>query len=723
MAVPMQLGPESRVQIVSKLTPASVGIHTEEDEADIMGTHYIPVNVQRVSDSLTSKVLGTDSLHGELLTHQVVDLAGADFVQHTVPAHYYDTDDILSQEDLTEEDRRLAAALVAVQFVQQQKQQQQTTVLTSDLLDTKPIVTLPNVNIDKPMTIVNYMQEEEVHQQLMEQQSQERMLKIYQNTPQQEIKLQHLPPLKKVLSNQSMIVTSKYNTRQEEISQVPLPEKTSSETIIGSVMPEMSSSGKPLEEVDSDYDVESRPSHRSLPHKKRIPRKLKAPSTRNIHTKCYKCNKCGETFTTQAAFSAHRLTHASVGNTKRPANNYSCELCNKQFGSQLKFFEHLKSHYEPGGAHQEVGENHIAHPLTPTIQDSFSIKSEFQQVGKEEPQGCVGLPCSVCGKVFRRQKALESHMSVSHPRDNEIEEFSEPEDMMEGIRHVVNIGSGDEDHCDDKIRQWRYSELGMELQDVCLVSPSMDSGNEDTKQPRSPRGKQLSCPQCDRSFNHRNSLLYHIRSHSGQRPHQCEVCGKSFLAASALKVHMRLHSGDKPYKCDFCGKTFRQWGDLKYHVTSLHSDTKQFQCEYCGKDFARKYSLIVHRRIHTGEKNYTCEYCNKTFRASSYLQNHRRIHTGEKPHSCDVCGKPFRVRSDMKRHRTTHSGDKRRNNPPPQESLSDVEAETILPDCSPLNLNVRSNDSDETLVYRECMERETVFLWIPNTQQSILSDE
>ena len=116
-----------------------------------------------------------------------------------------------------------------------------------------------------------------------------------------------------------------------------------------------------------------------------------------------------------------------------------------------------------------------------------------------------------------------------------------------------------------------------------------------------------------------------------------------------------MHSGDKPYKCDDCGRHFRQWGDLKYHSMSIHSEQRQFQCEYCGKDFARKYSLIVHRRIHTGEKNYRCEYCNKTFRASSYLQNHRRIHTGEKPHPCTICGKPFRVRSDMKRHMHTHS--------------------------------------------------------------------
>lgn len=145
-----------------------------------------------------------------------------------------------------------------------------------------------------------------------------------------------------------------------------------------------------------------------------------------------------------------------------------------------------------------------------------------------------------------------------------------------------------------------------------------------------PRKKKkfFRCKRCNKLCNSKNALHYHFLSHTGERPHQCEICGKSFFASSALKVHKRLHSGDKPYECNHCGRHFRQWGDLRYHIQSRHTTEKNHQCEFCGKDFARRYSLVIHRRIHTGEKNYKCEFCDKEFRASSYLQVHRKIHTG-----------------------------------------------------------------------------------------------
>lgn len=264
----------------------------------------------------------------------------------------------------------------------------------------------------------------------------------------------------------------------------------------------------------------------------------------------------------------------------------------------------------------------------------FSFK---QGVIKEEIVTSTGLACNQCGAIFRKAKALDTHVATAHPRQEEIEEFSEPEDMMEGIsiRHVVNIGnvmSGDEgdcgeveEHCNagvvvDKLK-WRYQEvqdLGMDLQDIpCLPLPTaatlnhhhinhhshsghhgsttptaivpdntndLDEDDVDDPSPISNqirpttnisnntgsnhnnnssgsnnniisglsssnginignsilngRKKQFKCPECDRTFNHRNSLLYHIRSHSGSRPHQCEVCGKSFFSASALKVSL-----------------------------------------------------------------------------------------------------------------------------------------------------------------------------------------
>ncbi|KAG5675674.1 hypothetical protein PVAND_005560 [Polypedilum vanderplanki] len=162
------------------------------------------------------------------------------------------------------------------------------------------------------------------------------------------------------------------------------------------------------------------------------------------------------------------------------------------------------------------------------------------------------------------------------------------------------------------------------------------------------------CNDCNKAFNSRTALGYHLKTHNSERRYVCDQCGKKFLTNGALKVHLRLHTDERPYKCSHCSRSFRQFGDMKYHETSIHSNKKDHVCEFCAKAFARKYSLIIHRRIHTGERSYKCTECDKSFRASSYLLNHKRIHTGEKPYSCDFCEKKFRVHGDAKRHMKIH---------------------------------------------------------------------
>ncbi|XP_026668201.1 zinc finger protein 260-like isoform X2 [Ceratina calcarata] len=540
-------------------------VTTEEAQAVLLegmeGTQYI--TIQRTDGETLSKSVPLLTLNGELISEgMVVDMINAGVSSdYGTASQYYEEDDLLPHE-LTEEDRRLAAALVAVQLQQQQKQQQ--------LHNQSQDPTLPDVSHLETLSPVNTYTIETVP-----------------------------PPGPPVYPTLQPFKRITHGVKQEFIN------------------------------VKSEYDVDvsaessedATPSSgpkRSLPHKKRIPRKLKQQTKKNSSRKDGKA-------------SADNANADNSGDVQ--SHVFKCELCSSRFSSQLKFFEHLKAHYEP-------------------------VKQETR-----------------IAQATNTNITISVAESVQNLENSVIEEFSEPEDLMEGIRGVVEeTGAHIDDETESSLSVVNNDNSLWAIADVTgnvhrdQIKPStidqaiLDKGKTDipqtTKKKKAKARKsndELACPQCDRSFHHKNSLVYHMRSHSGERPHQCEVCGKSFFAASALKVHKRLHSGDKPYKCEDCGRHFRQWGDLKYHSTSIHSEQKQYQCEYCGKDFARKYSLIVHRRIHTGEKNYRCEYCNKTFRASSYLQNHRRIHTGEKPHACSVCGKPFRVRSDMKRHMHTHS--------------------------------------------------------------------
>lgn len=178
-----------------------------------------------------------------------------------------------------QEDRRLAAALVAVQLHQQQKQQQ----LHIQSQHEDP--TLPDVSHLETLTPVN------------------------------SYAIQAVPEPNTAPSVYSSLQSFKritQNVKQEFIN------------------------------VKSEYDVEvstessedatsaSGPK-RTLPHKKRIPRKLKQQQTKKNTTRKDNNKSSQDSVTIEST-------------SEIQTNIFKCELCSSKFSSQLKFFEHLKVH-------------------------------------------------------------------------------------------------------------------------------------------------------------------------------------------------------------------------------------------------------------------------------------------------------------------------------------------------------------------------------------------
>ena len=51
------------------------------------------------------------------------------------------------------------------------------------------------------------------------------------------------------------------------------------------------------------------------------------------------------------------------------------------------------------------------------------------------------------------------------------------------------------------------------------------------------------------------------------------VCDKTFRQKQTLIDHIRTHTGERPFKCDYCNKRFTQLGTKNRHIKQKHSDS------------------------------------------------------------------------------------------------------------------------------------------------------
>jgi hypothetical protein len=86
------------------------------------------------------------------------------------------------------------------------------------------------------------------------------------------------------------------------------------------------------------------------------------------------------------------------------------------------------------------------------------------------------------------------------------------------------------------------------------------------------------CPDCGVTKNRKNTMFYHMKTHTGEKNYVCTVpgCDKAFVQKSGLTQHMRqLHPAqDKTvattYACPCCDHTAAIKSNLMIHIGRKH---------------------------------------------------------------------------------------------------------------------------------------------------------
>jgi Zinc finger, C2H2 type len=248
----------------------------------------------------------------------------------------------------------------------------------------------------------------------------------------------------------------------------------------------------------------------------------------------------------------------------------------------------------------EFAEDMIAYDEDPETEDLVEINVKRRRLPRKQSDSATYKHrCEFCGSVYPNRKRLQNHIQVNHVHLSEADLL---ECRMCGKKfklqsyletHIRNI------HTDNPMNHRRHvscSQCGKVLKSTIALK-NHEALHTSTQLPDE-IFKPYQCDKCGLRFRLKSYIFNHIHNVHLKNKYRCDICQLGFYKRYELEDHYRMHNNERPILCEFEG---------------------------CGKTFARAKNYQIHQRVHTGERPYACEFCQRTFQ--HFIDRKRHIMT------------------------------------------------------------------------------------------------